>query len=102
MSCTNRDRTQRQLVSPYHSYKPHILTGVPDYSIAKEAEASLYAEIKRAEAVKAQAEANFFAKKREAEGTTEMAKAYGHMADALGGPQLYVPATQSKHRILTF
>lgn len=90
------------LVSPYHSYKPHILTGEPDYRIAKEAEASLYAETKRAEAVKAQAEASFFAKKREAEGTTEMAKAYGHMADALGGPQLYVPATHSKHPMLTF
>ena len=67
-----------------------MLTNNPDYRTAKEAEASLYAETKHAEAVKAQAEANYFAKKREAEGTTEMAKAYSHMSDALGGPQQYV------------
>ena len=97
VSGINSNRTQRHLVSPYHSYKPQILTRDPDYRIAKEAEASLYAETKRAEAVKAQAQANFFAKQKEAEGTTEMAKAYGHMADALGGPQLYIPLPHSKH-----
>ncbi len=32
------------------------------------------------------AEASFFAKKKEAEAMTEMAKAYGHMSDVLGGP----------------
>ena len=68
-----------------------MLTTSPVYRTQKEAEASLYAETKRAEAIKQQAEAAFFAKKKEAEGTTEMAKAYAHMADALGGPQLYVP-----------
>ena len=34
-----------------------------------------------------EAEAAFFAKKKEAEGITELAKAYGHMAEVLGGPQ---------------
>ena len=34
-----------------------------------------------------EAEATFFAKKREAEGITEMAKAYGNMANVFGGPQ---------------
>ncbi|KAL2039645.1 hypothetical protein N7G274_007504 [Stereocaulon virgatum] len=57
------------------------------YRVAKEAEASLYAEQKQAEAVTAKAEAAFFAKKKEAEALIEMAKAYGHMSDVLGGPQ---------------
>jgi flotillin len=34
-----------------------------------------------------EAEAAFYAKKKEAEGITEMARAYGNMADVLGGPQ---------------
>ena len=34
-----------------------------------------------------EAEASFIAKKKEAEGMQEMAKAYGAMADVLGGPQ---------------
>ena len=34
-----------------------------------------------------EAEATFYAKQKEAEGITEMAKAYGHMANVLGGPQ---------------
>lgn len=34
-----------------------------------------------------EAEATFIAKKKEAEGITEMAKAYGQMASVLGGPQ---------------
>ncbi len=61
--------------------------------MTKEAEATLFADTKHAEAVKAQAEANFFAKQKEAEGTIAMANAYGHMADSLGGPQQYLPTT---------
>lgn len=34
-----------------------------------------------------EAEATFYAKQKEAEGIAEMAKAYGHMAKILGGPQ---------------
>ena len=34
-----------------------------------------------------EAEAAFFSKKKEAEGITEMAKAYGQMSEVLGGPQ---------------
>ena len=33
------------------------------------------------------AEASYFAKKKEAEAMTEMAKAYSHMSEVLGGPQ---------------
>ena len=43
----------------------------------------------------AKAEAAFFAKKKEAEAMTEMAKAYGHMSDVLGGPQGYVASEQA-------
>jgi flotillin len=50
------------------------------YKLTKEAEAMLAAKEKEAEAI-------FIAKKREAEGITEMAKAYGNLADVLGGPQ---------------
>ena len=57
------------------------------YCIAKKADASLYAEKKQAEAAMARAEAAFFAKKKEAEAMTEMANAYGHMSDVMGGPQ---------------
>ena len=57
------------------------------YRVAKQAEASLYAERKAAEALNAKAEASYFAKKKEAEGMIEMAKAYGHMSEVLGGPQ---------------
>lgn len=55
--------------------------------MAKEAEATLYAEKQAAQAVTIKAEASYFAKKKEAEGMTEMAKAYGHMSEILGGPQ---------------
>ena len=34
-----------------------------------------------------EADAAFYARKKEAEGLTEIAKAYGQMADVLGGPQ---------------
>ena len=80
---------RRHLVSSLHTRIAQVLTKDPDYRIAKEAEASLYAEKKQAEAVIAKAEAAFFAKKKEAEAMTEMAKAYGQMSDVLGGPQGY-------------
>ena len=67
-----------------HSYA-NLLT--LDFRIAKEAEASLYAEKKAAEAVVTKAEASFIAKRKEAEALTEMAKAYGHLSAVLGGPQ---------------
>ncbi|CAF9921306.1 MAG: hypothetical protein ALECFALPRED_001761 [Alectoria fallacina] len=57
------------------------------YRVAKEAEATLYAEKQAAQAVTLKAEASYFAKKKEAEAMTEMAKAYGHMSEVLGGPQ---------------
>ena len=63
------------------------MTLFPDYRVAKEAEAALYAERQAAQAVTIKAEASFFAKKKEAEAMTEMAKAYSHMAEVLGGPQ---------------
>jgi len=50
------------------------------YKLTKEADAMLAAKEKEAEAI-------FIQKKKEAEGITEMAKAYGHLADVLGGPQ---------------
>lgn len=55
--------------------------------MAKEAEAKLYAERQAAQAMTLKAEASFFAQKKEAEAMTEMAKAYGHMSEVLGGPQ---------------
>lgn len=55
--------------------------------MAKEAEAKLYAERQAAQAMTLKAEASYFAKKKEAEAMTEMAKAYGHMSEILGGPQ---------------
>ena len=55
--------------------------------MAKEAEAKLYAEKQAAQAVTLKAEASYFAKKKEAEAMTEMAKAYSHMSNILGGPQ---------------
>ena len=63
------------------------MTLFPDYRVAKEAEAALYAERQAAQAVTIKAEASFFAKKKEAEAMTEMAKAYGHLSEVLGGPQ---------------
>lgn len=53
----------------------------------KDAEADLYKRTKQAEARERDAEAAYTAKKREAEGLIEMSKAYGAMADVLGGPQ---------------
>ena len=57
------------------------------FRTAKDAEATLYAETKAAEAVTKRADASFYEQKRNAEGLTEMAKAYGHLANVLGGPQ---------------
>ncbi|EEP75992.1 conserved hypothetical protein [Uncinocarpus reesii 1704] len=61
------------------------------YSETKDADAKLYKNKMEADAqfyreTKA-AEAAFVAKKKEAEGMVEMAKAYGEMANAFGGPQ---------------
>ena len=65
---------------------------------AKDAEATLYKRTKEAEARERDAEATFFAKqkeaeasylaqKKEAEGLIEMSKAYGALANVMGGPQ---------------
>ena len=50
------------------------------YKNQQDAEAAYYRATKEAEAA-------FYAKKKEAEGIAEMAKAYGHMSEVLGGPQ---------------
>ncbi|KAF2206773.1 hypothetical protein CERZMDRAFT_119248 [Cercospora zeae-maydis SCOH1-5] len=72
------------------------------YKRTKDAEAALAARAKEAQAMyimkereaeaayltKArEAEANYLAKKKEAEGLTELSKAYGHLANVMGGPQ---------------
>lgn len=61
------------------------------YTEVKEADGTLYRHRQDAEAAyfraTKEAEAAFYRKKREAEGITEMAKAYGQMANVLGGPQ---------------
>ena len=54
---------------------------------AKDADGALYSRSKEAEARERDAEATFFAKKKEAEGLMEMSKAYGALADVMGGPQ---------------
>ena len=55
------------------------------------ADAQYYQAIKAAEgkafSARQEAEAALFAKKKEAEGMIELAKAYGAMADVMGGPQ---------------
>ena len=50
------------------------------FTKAKNAEAAFYAKQK-------EAEASYLAQKKEAEGLIEMAKAYGALADVMGGPQ---------------
>jgi len=50
------------------------------YRLTKEAEASKLAK-------QLEADAHFYSQKQEAQGLTEMAKAYGAMANVLGGPQ---------------
>lgn len=55
--------------------------------MARDSEATLYAEKQAAQAMTLKAEASFFAKKKEAEAMSEMAKAYGDMSEVLGGPQ---------------
>ncbi|MCJ1255654.1 hypothetical protein MMC24_003471 [Lignoscripta atroalba] len=61
------------------------------YADTKGADGTLYKQRQDAEAAyfrtTKEAEAAFYAKKKEAEGIAEMAKAYGHMSDVLGGPQ---------------
>jgi flotillin len=57
----------------------------------KEAEATYYRQVKEADAAfytrQKQAEADVYAKQKEAEGIVAKAKAYGALADVLGGPQ---------------
>src|SRR5256714_708095 len=57
----------------------------------KEAEAAYYRQVKEADAGfytrQKQAEADAYAKQKEAEGIVAKAKAYGALADVLGGPQ---------------
>ena len=64
------------------------------FRVTKEAETQAFRVTKEAEAAyfraSREAEATLLAKMKEAEATMEMAKAYGHMADVLGGPQGYV------------
>ncbi len=50
------------------------------FAKAKEAEAAFYTKQK-------EAEASYLAQKKESEGLLEMAKAYGALADVMGGPQ---------------
>ncbi|MCJ1474113.1 hypothetical protein MMC13_002771 [Lambiella insularis] len=61
------------------------------YTDTKGADGTLYRQKQDAEAAyyraTKEAEAAFIAKKKEAEGIMEMAKAYGQMANVLGGPQ---------------
>lgn len=57
----------------------------------QEAEAAFYVKKRTAEAefivAERKAEASYISRKKEADGLTEMAKAYGELANALGGPQ---------------
>ncbi|KAL9021689.1 MAG: hypothetical protein Q9185_001053 [Variospora sp. 1 TL-2023] len=61
------------------------------YKQQQDAEARYLATVKGADALvykqKQEAEANLYRATKEAEGITETAKAYGHMASVLGGPQ---------------
>ncbi|KAK4991966.1 hypothetical protein LTR66_006400 [Elasticomyces elasticus] len=61
------------------------------YKLTKAAEASLIAKEKEAQANfifrEREAEATYITKKKEAAGIMEMSKAYGALADVLGGPQ---------------
>ncbi|KAF2173801.1 hypothetical protein M409DRAFT_35123 [Zasmidium cellare ATCC 36951] len=66
-------------------------TTVTQAKIAKEsaqqkADADLYTQTKKADA-QMEAEAAYVARKREAEGLSEMARAYGQLAEVMGGPQ---------------
>ncbi|KAK4498138.1 hypothetical protein PRZ48_010794 [Zasmidium cellare] len=77
-------------------------TDASNYKRTKDAEAELIARKNEAEAMylmkereaeanyvqrAREAEAAYVSRKREAEGLTEMAKAYGQLADVMGGPQ---------------
>ena len=57
------------------------------YKQRQDAEALLFAESKAAEAVMRKADASYYSQKKEAEAMVEKAKAYGHLAQVLGGPQ---------------
>lgn len=61
------------------------------YRLLKEAEANKVAKQMDADAAfyagKARADAMFYAQEKESQGTMEMAKAYGAISNALGGPQ---------------
>jgi flotillin len=56
------------------------------YTAQKEAEAALERVRREAEGKKVVADAEYYAQKQKAAGMVEMAKAYGAMADVLGGP----------------
>lgn len=60
---------------------------VSDYRQAKLAEAGFVAKQQEAAGIVELANAEFVRKQKEAEGLIEMSKAYGAMADVLGGPQ---------------
>lgn len=77
-------------------------TDAANYKRTKDAEAALLAQKNEAEAMylmkereaeaayvqrAKEAEASYISRKREAEGLSEMAKAYGQLADVMGGPQ---------------
>lgn len=68
-------------------YSSNKKADAQQYNQKAEVEAELYKRTKQAEACERDAEAAYYAKKREAEGLIEMSKAYGAMADVLGGPQ---------------
>lgn len=61
-------------------YKEKLDAEASAYRVMKEVEANYFRATKEAEAA-------YYSKKKEAEATIEMAKAYGHLADVLGGPQ---------------
>jgi flotillin len=74
----------------------HVYAQSKDAEIAafrqtKDAEATYYRQVKEADATfyarQKQAEADVYAKQKEAEGIVAKAKAYGALADVLGGPQ---------------
>ena len=72
-------------------YKHRTQAETDLYAKTQAADADLYRERQTIEAnylrATKEAEASFIAQQKEAEGLTEMAQAYAHMANAFGGPQ---------------
>ncbi|KAL3421503.1 SPFH domain/Band 7 family protein [Phlyctema vagabunda] len=98
---SNAEFYSEQKAADAHAYKTQILTDTSFYTEQKNADWNAYKEQKAAEAaafrVTTAAEANFLAASKEAEaqlvrqekeaaGLTAMATAYGHLAQAFGGP----------------